>query len=130
MQIEKSERSKRVIVASCENEKRYDRNFKMAAMPIYGKNHSIDFFSRRGWSGGAMVLSKLPVPGRPTIWITVGQGPTALAVGAGPTALAVGAGGGGGVVWTFLLSSILSLLFLPFFGGRPDIDGNTVSKGH
>ena len=30
-----------------------------------------------------MVLRKLPVPGRPTIWITVGQGPTALAVGAG-----------------------------------------------
>ena len=36
-----------------------------------------------GWSGGAMVLGKLPVPGRPTIWITVGQGPTSLAVGAG-----------------------------------------------
>ena len=36
-----------------------------------------------GWSGGAMVLGKLPMPGRPTIWITVGQGPTALAVGAG-----------------------------------------------
>ena len=36
-----------------------------------------------GWSGGAKVLGKLPVPGRPTIWITVGQGPTALAVGAG-----------------------------------------------
>ena len=36
-----------------------------------------------GWSGGAMVLDKLPVPGRPTIWITVRQGPTALAVGAG-----------------------------------------------
>ena len=47
-----------------------------------------------GWSGGAMVLGKLPV--RPTILITVGQGPTALAVGAG------------GVVWRFLLSSILS----------------------
>ena len=30
-----------------------------------------------------MVLGELPVPGRPTIWITVGQGPTALAVGAG-----------------------------------------------
>ena len=30
-----------------------------------------------------MVLGKLPVPGRPTIWITVGQGPAALAVGAG-----------------------------------------------
>ena len=38
---------------------------------------------RLGWSGGAMVLGKLPVPGRPTIWITVGQGPTALTVGAG-----------------------------------------------
>ena len=25
-------------------------------------------------SGGAMVLGKLPVPGRPTIWITVGKG--------------------------------------------------------
>ena len=30
-----------------------------------------------------MVLGKLPVPGRPTIWIIVGQGPTSLAVGAG-----------------------------------------------
>ena len=57
-----------------------------------------------------MVLGKLPVPGRPTIWIAVGQGPTALAVGAG------------GGCWTFLFSSILSLLFLPLFGRRPDID--------
>ena len=30
-----------------------------------------------------MVLGKLSVPGRPTIWMTVGQGPTALVVGAG-----------------------------------------------
>ena len=30
-----------------------------------------------------MVLGKLTVPGRPTIWITVGQGLTALVVGAG-----------------------------------------------
>ena len=30
-----------------------------------------------------MVLGKLPVPGRPTIWMIVGQGPFALAVGAG-----------------------------------------------
>ena len=30
-----------------------------------------------------MVLGKLPVPGRPTILIKVGQGPIALAVGAG-----------------------------------------------
>ena len=37
----------------------------------------------RGWSGGAMVLGKLPVPGRPTVWMIVGQGPSALAVGAG-----------------------------------------------
>ena len=28
-----------------------------------------------------MVLGKLPGPGRPTIWITVGQAPIALAVG-------------------------------------------------
>ena len=58
-----------------------------------------------------MVLGKIPVPGRPTIWMIVGQGPIALAVGAG-----------GGVVWTFLLSSFLSLLFLPLFGRWPDID--------
>ena len=57
-----------------------------------------------------MVLGNLPVPGRPTIWMIVGQGPFVLAVGAG------------GVVWTFLLSSIFSLLFLPLFGRRPDID--------
>ena len=30
-----------------------------------------------------MVLGKLLVPGRPTLWIRVGQGPIALAVGAG-----------------------------------------------
>ena len=30
-----------------------------------------------------MVLGNLPVPGRPTVLITVGQGPIALAVGAG-----------------------------------------------
>ena len=36
-----------------------------------------------------MVLGKLPVPGRPTIWLTVGQGPAALAVGAGGGCLGV-----------------------------------------
>ena len=30
-----------------------------------------------------MALGNLPVPGHPTIWMTVGQGPTALAVGVG-----------------------------------------------
>ena len=37
----------------------------------------------QGWLGGAIELGKLPVPGHPTIWVTVGQGPTALAVGVG-----------------------------------------------
>ena len=57
-----------------------------------------------------MVLGKLPVPGRPTIWMVVGQGPIALAVCAG------------GVVWTVLLSSIFFLLFLPPSGRQPDMD--------
>ena len=42
-----------------------------------------------------MVLGKLPVPGRPTILITVGQGPIALAVGAG---------GGGLDIFTLIYS--------------------------
>ena len=54
-----------------------------------------------------MVLGKLPVPGRLTIWITVGQGPTALAVGAG-----------GGCFWTSLLSpSFLSSFSLSLGDG-------------
>ena len=44
-----------------------------------------------------MVLGKPPVQGRPISWITEGQRPTALEVGAGA------------VLWTFLLSSVLSL---------------------
>ena len=57
------------------------------------------------------MLGKLPVPGRPTTtWLTVGQGPIVLSVGAGR------------VVWTFFLSSITSLFFLPLSGRRPDID--------
>ena len=28
-----------------------------------------ELLREREWSGGAMVLGKLPVPGRPTIWI-------------------------------------------------------------
>ena len=42
-----------------------------------------NLLAKAGWSGGAMVMGKLPVPGGPTIWIIVGQGPIALAVGAG-----------------------------------------------
>ena len=58
-----------------------------------------------------MVLSKRPGPGSPTLWMTVGQVPTALAVGAG-----------GGLFGHFVLSSIFSLPFLPLSGRRPDID--------
>ena len=58
----------------------------------------ISFSLSTGWSGGAKVLGKLPVPRRPTdLDYMVGQGPIALAVGAG-----------GGCLDTF---SHLSLLF-------------------
>ena len=50
---------------------------------ILKTEHSLVIRRSWGWSGGAMALVNLPVPGRPTIWITVGQGPTALEVGAG-----------------------------------------------
>ena len=30
-----------------------------------------------------MILVKLPVPGRPTVWMIIGQGPIELAVGEG-----------------------------------------------
>ena len=58
-----------------------------------------------------MVLGKLPVPGLLLIWIRVGQGSTALAVGVG-----------GGCLNIFCLSSIISLVSVPFSERRPDID--------
>ena len=57
-----------------------------------------------------MVLGKLPVPGRPTIWTIVGQGPTAFAVGAG-----------GDILDSFTLHYPFSYL-LPLSGVRSDID--------
>ena len=79
---------------------------------VLSPDHYFLFTSKlRGRSGGAKVLGKLPVPGRPTTRMIVGQGPVALAVGAGEGCLDV-----------FLLSSILSLLFLPLSGRRSDID--------
>ena len=53
-----------------------------------------------------MVLGKLPLPGRPSIFITVGQGPIALAVRAG----------GGLDIFTLIYP------FSSFFGRRSDID--------
>ena len=61
-------------------------------------------------SGGAMVLGKLPVLGRPTVWMLVGQGPIALAVGAGWGCLDI-----------FTLLCLFSP-FLPLPGRRPDTD--------
>ena len=57
-----------------------------------------------------MMLGKLPVPGRPTIWIIVGQGPNALALGAG-----VGSFG-------HFYSPLSFPLSFPLSGRRPDID--------
>ena len=57
-----------------------------------------------------MTLGQLPVPGRPTIWMVVGQGPTALAVGAGGDCLDI-----------FTLLCPFSTLS-PSLGRRPDID--------
>ena len=51
-----------------------------------------------------MVLGKLPVPGRPTIWMIIGQGPIALAVGAGGGCLDIFT-----LLYPFLSSSSLSL---------------------
>ena len=72
---------------------------------------------RWGWSGGAMVLGKLPVPGRPTIWMTVGQGPIVLAVGAG-----------GGCLDIFTLLYLFSSLS-PSLWETARYRLNTVSKG-
>ena len=58
-----------------------------------------------------MALGNLPVPGRPTIWILVGQGPIALAVSAG-----WGLFGHFYSPLSFLFSFSLS------FWRRPDID--------
>ena len=56
---------------------------KSVHLAVAGDVLTASFCAVLGWSGDAMVLGKLQVPGLPTIWITVGQGPTALAVGTG-----------------------------------------------
>ena len=64
----------------------------------------------RGWSGGAMVLGKLPVPGRP-----------ATLYKCRARAYCACSRCGWGCLDIFL-SSIISLSFLPLSGSRPDID--------
>ena len=58
-----------------------------------------------------MVLGKLPVPGRPTN-LDYGRA----------RAYCTCRRCGWGIVWTFLLSSIISLFFLPLSGRRHDIN--------
>ena len=65
----------------------------------------------RGWSGGAMVLGKLPVLGRPTNL----DYSRARAYWACSRC-------GWGLFGRFYSHLSFSLLFLPLFGRRPDID--------
>ena len=77
-----------------------------------------------------MVLGKLPVPGRPTILITVGQGPTALAgqvdCKSGISYMSVRRQTDSALAKRFIeLDAVDGKLFhlrLPLSGRRPDID--------
>ena len=64
-----------------------------------------------GRLGGAMVLSKLPVSGRPT-YEDKSRARADCACSRNEL----------GVVLTFFLSSVISLFFLSLFGIRPDMD--------
>ena len=80
-----------------------------------GKPSETDSIKFKISSGGGRVERRCWVnfqcQGVLLVWMIVGQGPIALALGAG-----------GVFFWTFFLSSIFSLFFLPLFGRRPDID--------
>ena len=69
------------------------------------------FFSFWGWSGGAKVLGKLSVLGRPTS-LDDSKARAYCACSRFEW----------GMCGHFFLSSIFSLFFLPLFGRRPDID--------
>ena len=64
-----------------------------------------------GWSGGAKVLGKLSVPGRPT---SLDDSRTRACCACSRC--------GWGLFGHFFLSSIFSVFFLPLFGRWPDID--------
>ena len=53
----------------------FSSDFKDAILQTYNLSSVAEW--------GPVVPGKLPVPGRPTIWMKVGQGPTALVVDAG-----------------------------------------------
>ena len=80
---------------------------------IFASHCSAQYRTRVGGVGGGRVVRwfwvNFQCRGVLLISIIIGQGPTALAVGAG------------GVFLDILLSSIISLFFLPFSGRRPDV---------
>ena len=78
---------------------------------FFSKAHSFRLHRLFGGSGGAMVLGKLPVPGRPTN-LDYSRARTYCACNRC----------GWGLFGHFFLSSITSLFFLPLSGRRPDID--------
>ena len=83
-------------------------NCQMSSKFGYLVNFALEL---RGWSGGAKVLGKLPVPGRPTN-LDYSRARAYCACNRC----------GWGVVWTFFLSSITSFLSPSLSGRRPDID--------
>ena len=55
----------------------------LGGIPLFVQtSHALSLMGGRGWSGGARVLGKLSVPGRPIDLASTRQGPIALAVGA------------------------------------------------
>ena len=86
-----------------------DTEADLILFDLYCLYHSLadSFFSGGGWVVRRCWVN-FQCQGILLIWIIVGQGPIALAVA--------------GVVWTFFLSSITSLFFLPLSGRRTDID--------
>ena len=70
----------------------------------------VDSYRRKGWSGGAMVLGKLPVPGRPTN------------LDDSRVRAYCACSGCGWGLFGHLFSSLSFLSFLPLSGRRHDID--------
>ena len=95
------------------------QHFVLSAVPN-GTVLNFSVLSSRGWSGGAKVLGKLSMPGRPTT-LDCSRASASCACSRC----------GWGFVCTFFLSSIISLRFLPLSGvvGWCDGAGLTSSAG-